>query len=122
MEEHYIFRFFRSTWGIYIDIVAEVHPLAQFIGKRYEVEKGLYISLKNKLGVQIDEIVYLPVGLRLIYDQLQPLLEKNGPLIVQIIKIEAPLTDYRPEGLAYAIAGWMKQHFNLGLYIPRYPF
>ena len=107
MEERYIYRFFRGTWGIYIDMFANVYPLARFNGISYEVEKDLYLSLGNKLGVCHDEVVYLPIGLRLIYDQLQPVLEKIGPLVVQIIEIIFTETDYQAEGLAHAIAGWM---------------
>jgi hypothetical protein len=113
MAEHYIYRFFQGTWGIYVDMTAKAVPLATFRGVAYEVERGLFISLAKWSGIILDDIPYLCIGLRLVADDMQPVIAQTGPIVIHVLHVDFTPTDYQSEGVAYAMAGWMQQKFQL---------
>src|SRR5579862_9135833 len=90
----------KSSWGIAIDIDAEAAQLQSS-------EKGIVLTVQA--NVRQDEIKFLKAGLQLVAPQI--LGRCSGTRIV-VNKIDYNPTDYQPEGIACAIAGWAAKNFG----------
>ncbi len=64
-------------------------------------------------GLADDEYIFLVKGAQIMAGALQDKLQNGRPRMIRIIEILFNPTDYQPEGLTYAMAGWLAQEFNI---------
>ncbi len=114
MASAYIYRFSEgATWGIYIELTAEAVPLAEHGEDATHVTDGLWLAVRPAWLRSAEKLHCLAVGLRLVERQMQPVLQRQGPLVVRVVDVVIAPADYQDEGLACAIAGWLAEHYRL---------
>ncbi len=120
MESTYSYRIIKSSWGIAIDITADVLPLVGNERAAIEVGQGLRLAVDPGLGLKLSQQEHqmLAAGLRLTEEGMTEIVQRDGPFVIQIDDISFNPTDYQEEGLAYALASWVAHHFNLSLALP----
>jgi hypothetical protein len=120
MKSTYSYRIIKSSWGIAINITADVLPLADGERTATKIRQGLWLSVDPGLGLKLSQQEHqmLAAGLRLIGEGMAEIVQRDGPLVIQIDDISFNPTDYQEEGLAYALASWVAHHFNLSLALP----
>ena len=117
MKSEYVYRFVRSSWGIYVGLTAEMIPRADYSGKSIEVVPNIYLSIEapNIVSTEHD---YLIRGIKLTQHELQKQLKEQLPIVIRIMELEIALTDYQPEGLTYALVGWLEQEIGIIYHLP----
>ncbi len=104
MQSTHIYRFFKSTWGIYVVLTADLASKAEFPLQTIEVTPDIYLSIEvpNLSDIEMD---YLALAVKLLKSELQNRLKQQMPVVIRIIDLEIALTDYQPECLTYALVG-----------------
>jgi len=115
MKSTYNYRVIKSSWGIAIDITAEVLPLADSRYAAIEVRNGLWLSVDMGVELTQQEHQMLTIGLRLLNGDLDRIVQRDGPLVIRVYDVSFNPVDYQEEGLAYALAGWAAQQFTIPL-------
>jgi hypothetical protein len=118
MARTYLYRLLKSSWGIWIKITAESMPLAGYSGRTTQAAKGLWLSVEPSWLLSADRLVFLIIGLRLVENEMQPIVQERGPLVVHVTDLQIAPCDYQDEGLACAIAGWMAEEYHLNYVHP----
>lgn len=96
------FKIFKSGWGIWIRISGETVKINS-------PNSILKIHHTNP-NLTDNETKFLQKGFDWIIQKIE---EKNQPAYqISITKIETVLTDYQEEGLFFAIAYWLSEHFK----------
>ena len=108
MASTYHYRIIKSSWGVAIDITAEMTSVP-IVGAK-QVTDTIYLSMEAPIGLMSEERAYLVGGLRLVADQIHSTL--NAPVMIRILELTFNHCDYQPEGLACAIAGWVAQEMG----------
>lgn len=112
MAEAYIYRIIKTTWGIWIQINCEIQSVSQSKeSELIKVDENFYLSIALNARVPDDEIPYFVKGIELVAEELKGHLQ--CPVVIHITECTLVLTDYQPEGLAYAIAGWLTREYGL---------
>lgn len=123
----YKYAVLRSSWGIIVWIDCQILPLAALP----ETEQEQLISIQPRLWLdsvlgyknthwsemKSSEIKFLSKGLQLIYSELMPKLGSQET-VVKVTHLDFPPTDFQDEGLAYAIAGWFIENYDLPVTLP----
>ncbi len=104
MKSTYNYRVIKSSWGIAIDITAEVLPLADSRYAAIEVRNGLWLSVDMGVKLTQQEHQMLTIGLRLLNGDLDRIVQRDGPLVIRVYDVSFNPVDYQEEGLAYALA------------------
>ncbi len=116
--EH-IYRVFKSSWGIYIKIIAEYTAMSAYEDKNScsEICIGLWatyakqpLSMENK-PVEEDKS-FIWDGLKKVSKQIITNSPYNADTLVVIHAIEISLCDFQQEGLTPAIIEWASKAFN----------
>jgi hypothetical protein len=118
MPSHYIYRFLRTTWGIYVDLTAEWIAQTDFEGPTLEVIPKVHLSIEVTLNLQIDEQEFLVLAIKLTRHELEERLKEQSPIVIRIVDLGIVFTDYEPEGLTYALVGWMGQELGIDSALP----
>jgi hypothetical protein len=112
MAQTYAYRFIRFSWGIAIDITAEALPVRDYTGAPVAVARDLWLAYDAPPRLSFEEHAYLASGLRMVAPTLRRQTSVALPLVVRVVDLMLALTDYQPEGLAAALAGWVAQRFD----------
>jgi|GEM_PF-1234551 len=113
METTYHFKYSKSSWGISIWLTGEIFSISDYKkGGLIRVSPFLCIALETSLILSLEEFNYLVKGLQLVADEITKKMEEKTTFVIKIVKLEFALTDYQPEGLAYAVANWLAQEFH----------
>ncbi|MEP7289911.1 MAG: hypothetical protein ABI947_29550 [Chloroflexota bacterium] len=112
MENTFVYRFFKGTWGIYVSLTAELVPYADASEKAIEVIPNVHLDIEAP-HLLISEHDYLILGVTLVRSQLEEWINKNHSITIRVIKVTITLTDYQPEGLTCALSGWIAQELGL---------
>ncbi len=135
MEIIHEFRLFKASWGIVIDIYAELAPYEQDTQTIYSHSikpidyKDSFLALFVEDKIYEDSVVsmfsgYKIMGIELASEHLYRLLNKQDhpprsycdlkpscynlkPMVIRIFEIDYNPCDYQEEGLAPAIAAWL---------------
>jgi hypothetical protein len=114
MQDKYIYRFFKSTWGIYIELSAEAVPLSGYKSTHGLIEITPAIWLDTYIVAphrsESEEQFYLVKGVQLIVERFEEKLRELT--VIAVSQATYPLTDFQPEGLACAIIGWASERFS----------
>jgi hypothetical protein len=113
MSEPYIYRILKTSWGIWIRINCEIQALSS--SEEMEIIKindklHLSIALQAR-GVPDDVTPYFIKGVELVAEELQKHLRVST--LIHVTECTVVITDYQPEGLTYAIAGWLTREYGL---------
>ena len=110
------YRILKSGWGIWIQITAS---------SEFSVNDGIKISENISLEYKVSNIKlskeqkgYIQDGLIWISPKLEAIINKPVKIILE--EIVLVFTDYQIEGLFYASAFWVCEHF--GLEMPLYDY
>ncbi|GLI04681.1 hypothetical protein YDYSG_07110 [Paenibacillus tyrfis] len=118
LVEH-TYRVFKSTWGIYIKIIAKYTSISNYNEQDgiIEVCDGLKLVFANKQIVGEDtifdeDVIYLIEGLKKVSGQIlsNSKYEKNTIIVIHSINI-APC-DFQEEGLVVAMIEWASIAFG----------
>ena len=132
MKKMYKYSVFRSgaTTGVAVFMDCEVLLLSDYDGGKF-VDVGQNLSLAFAYpNYHQDSIVttgtareidYFKQGLMLVYDGLMQAVD-NEDIVVKVIALTYPIVDFQDEGLAYAIASWVIQNYELELELPEVTF
>ena len=115
MKSTYHYRVIKSSWGIAIDITADVLPLADSVYAAIEVRNGLWLSVDLGSALTQQEHQMLINRLYLLNGDLDRIVQEHGPLVIRVYDVSFNPVDYQEEGLAYALAGWVAQRFTIPL-------
>lgn len=102
----------KATWGIVVNIVAEYRPLPSAVANASRITEQVWLSIDIQPPLAPKEAFFLRVGLRMVADAIAATKPGSGPILVQVLRVDYNPTDYQPEGLACAIAGWASQVFG----------
>ena len=118
MESTFKFKFRKASWGIFVDLTAEFVPCDLTLLDSHDkdilpVTENLWLHLKlGNLRLPEEEKPMLVLGAQIILNvSVNPI--PTTPGIIKISELSYPLTEYQPEGFAYAIAGWIAQEWNV---------
>jgi len=112
----YSYRIIKTSWGIAIDIAAEIIPINDYrnwdeLNQCNKIINGLWYSIKNNILSKEDEEC-LQKGLMMISKSIFQRFFSNNILIV-FHKIEYNPCDYQKEGLVMATIQWAINALNL---------
>lgn len=101
-----IFKIHQSSWGIWIKITGN---------SKLKEERGenLLVISPEKIKLSQQEEKYLKDGFTWASSAIDDVTEKKYE--IAITSIELVHTDYQEEGLFYAIAFWLSEHFDFDL-------
>jgi hypothetical protein len=105
-------RVLKSTWGIAIDLTAEVSEfppaaVATFVTPRVSLSLG---SVRRALSAR--EAGFLVSGLRRVAADIESAVPDSEPIIINVLDVGFVETDYQPEGLEAAMIGWSAEQFG----------
>ncbi|WP_334072022.1 hypothetical protein [Paenibacillus sp. A14] len=118
LVEH-TYRVFKSTWGIYVKIIAEYTSISNYNAQddMIEVCDGLKLAFAKHQVVDEDtlvegDIIYLIEGLKKVSDQILGKSIYNKDTIIVIHSINIAPCDFQEEGLVAAIIEWASIAFG----------
>lgn len=115
----FIYRNFQASWGIYIKIDCQVTWNMQPVVDENYIKMTDSIYLASDIVQQFsytsrlfdEEINFLRQGILLVSSDFVNKFP-NGQLVIKLIRLDFTDTDYQPEILTYAIAGWLGENFG----------
>lgn len=110
----YHYRLIKASWGIAVDIAAEAEALPPVLENIKKVDKDLWLGIDID-GLSHSEHEYLALGLRLVAEEIRKAKQISGPILVRVLDLRFNPSDYQPEGLSGAIAGWAGQAFGFAV-------
>jgi hypothetical protein len=108
MASQYSYMCFKTTWGIYVGMTAEMLPYNGFEGAASEAANGIYLYTE-RVSVSDLERDYLHLGIQLVEKQVREKLSERLPVVIRILAFDIAHNDYDPEGMVYVMAGWLAQ-------------
>jgi hypothetical protein len=117
-ESTFKYKFLKTSWGILIDLTAkfvpcEPSPLEADDNETLHITNQLWLHLQlGNLRLTEDEKQMLVLGARMILNASSSSLPGISGMI-EITGIDYPLTEYQPEGLACALAGWAAKEWDI---------
>lgn len=113
------YRVLQTTWGISVKIDCQVTWNMQPITDENYIEMTDSIYLASDIVQQFsytrrlfdEEINFLRQGILLVSSDFVNKFP-NGQLVIKLTRLDFADTDYQPEGLTYAIAGWLGENFG----------
>ncbi len=111
MASTYKYRVHKASWDIAIDLTAEAVPFTAYAGAALEIAADIALAVTIP-DLDAEENGYLALGLRLVAQEVRRHTPVGLPLVAHVQKLAFSYTDYQPEGLACALAGWAAQEFG----------
>jgi hypothetical protein len=118
MPSKYTYRFLKSSWGIYVGLTAELKTQADFEGVSLNITPGISLSIEVP-HLLADEQEFLALAIKLAKHKLEERFEQQLPIVIHVLGLEIVLTDYGPQGLTYALVGWMEQELGIRVGLPQ---
>ncbi|MDB6122986.1 MAG: hypothetical protein JWQ71_1979 [Pedosphaera sp.] len=111
MRKHW-FRFLKSTWGIFIEVTAEVDLQSIAPANAWRASRRVFVqnTVLNKLLPE--EVNYLFCGVQSIAHEIESRTNPDKFVILRITDLMFAVTDYQPEGLYCAIREWAGEEFG----------
>ncbi|OWA35219.1 hypothetical protein B9G55_11165 [Saccharibacillus sp. O16] len=110
----YVYRVFKTTWGIYIKVDAGYTSFSNHGYKHVtEITSGLWVHYQTDgENVMEEDIIFLNKGL----SKVEDLILKNSPYknntLIFVDSITIAPSDFQEEGLTAAIMEWAAKAFN----------
>jgi hypothetical protein len=104
------FRVIKWSWGIAIDILARALPGGPILPEDIPVGTRTWIRILPPLSQEARDSLVAGLG------RVSPLIEQavpEGPIVIEIERVDYVPTDYQPEGVEAAIIGWATEEFTL---------
>jgi hypothetical protein len=117
MASKFTYRCYKTSWGIYIGLTAELIPYAEFEGTAIEAVSDIYLSTQHA-PVSDVELGYLTLAVRLVEDQLREKLADWLPVVIHILALDIAHNDYDVEGMTYVMLGWLSQETGVSFSLP----
>ncbi|MFC9776586.1 hypothetical protein [Paenibacillus chitinolyticus] len=118
-EIEYIYRVFKSTWGIYIKIVSDITQLSQSTEEEclVAISPGIWAKLSDAKNtgedkLLEDEVTFLWEGLRMVAEQIKLHTPYKSDTLINITQVSIAPCDFQKEGLTAAIIEWAAVAFN----------
>lgn len=108
----YAFRFLRSTWGIAIDLTAELRAAPSAPAGAAEIAPRVALELDPDLRLPESDLHHLRAGLA----RMAPALRRSagdGVAVVHIHEVGYNPTDYQTEGMEAAAIGWAAEALGI---------
>jgi hypothetical protein len=117
MASQYIYRCYKTSWGIYIGMTAELISYTNFKGETAEAVRDIYLSTE-RAPVSDVELGYLKLAIRLVEKQLRQKLADRLPVVIHILAFDIAHNDYDVEGMTYVMLGWLAQETDVSFPLP----
>ncbi|WP_437678425.1 hypothetical protein [Sorangium sp. So ce131] len=111
MESTFSYRMIKSSWGIRIDLTADVARLEGAAGSATEIAPGLWF-VNEDAHLDAAEEEFLKRGLQLVVGEILSSSAFTAPSLIRVASARFVPTDYQPEGLSCAMAGWAAKRFG----------
>jgi hypothetical protein len=102
----------RTTWGIAIDLFAEYGPMRVGDCNIHQITPGIWLGISPAIFLSETESAFLKRGLWIVGESINSNNPFGEPVRVDVTRVDYEPTDYQPEGLADAIAGWAAKAFG----------
>lgn len=116
LSSTYLFRFIKSSWGIYVELTAALVAQINYSLPTIKINEQLHLGLTS-LNINLD--AYEKQQLILALCNLSAVIaiksETAEGMVVDVQRLRFVLTDYQPEGLYFALIGWVLQQFELSM-------
>jgi hypothetical protein len=104
------FRIIKWSWGIAIDVLARALPGGPVLDQDIPVGSHIWVRILPPLSQEARDS--LVAGLT----RVSPLIEEavpEGPIVIEIERVDQVPIDYQPGGVEAAIIGWATEEFVL---------
>ena len=102
----------RTTWGIAIDLFAEYGPGRTADGNVHQITPGIWLGISPAVRLSETESAFLKRGLWIVGEAINSKNPFGEAVRVDVTRVDYEPTDYQPEALADAIAGWAAKAFG----------
>ncbi|MFG2988650.1 hypothetical protein ACGFZK_04975 [Streptomyces sp. NPDC048257] len=92
------------------DLSAQAKPPGEVSAPFVQIYRGVRLLLPES-GVHWEDLVWLCFALSLRSEELCA--RNPGGVCIEIVSLDYPLSDYRPEVAAVALDGWLREEFDL---------
>ncbi|WP_437735372.1 hypothetical protein [Sorangium sp. So ce1335] len=114
MESTFSYRVIKSSWGIRIDLTADVARLEGVADSAIEIAPGLWF-VNEDAHLDRDEEEFLKRGVQLVAADILSSSAFTAPSLVRVTRVWFVPTDYQPEGLTCAMAAWAAERFGFSI-------
>jgi hypothetical protein len=113
-------RILQWSWGLHIDLRAQASIEVEQPTDCVKVAPRTWIQMQaptvgddgRTRGVSEIDKPQIIAGLAMRAAEIEAL-RPDGQIVVRVIDLEYPLTDYQPEGVVLAMLGWIGEEFGL---------
>lgn len=108
------YRIMKSTWGIAIDMTAEVTSMSNYSDQNSckKISNGLWSKILNNL-IQSEEEDFIWYGLRLVSESIIKKSPHKTDTLILFHNIEYNPCDYQAEGLTAATIEWVSNALSI---------
>ena len=124
MQTTFTYKLLKASWGIYIEITAELTTLSRVTSPTRRVAEGILLCVSQSLTdsegrttrLTASEMEWLCRGIGLVADKVKIL--RPVPIVVHLLQFSHAPCDYQEESLACCIAGWLAR--KVGIEAPQF--
>ncbi len=109
MASTYRYRIIKSSWGVAVDLTAEVGSDAT---NAHAAADNVFLRIEAPLKLNAEEHAGIIQGLRLVAPDIGACIAPGSDTVVRLLALEYNFCDYQPEGLVCAIANWAAQEYG----------
>ncbi len=111
MASKFQFRFFKGTWGLWVELTAETILLSSASSAAISITPQVWLQLKMP-SIAYENLHFLIEGLKLVQAKIEDHKNTAEPILISVLELKPAPADFQPEAVACAMVGWAAQEFG----------